>query len=774
MLSEIFLAVLVVVVFILVAVDFYRTTDETLPGHADVPLHDVRPRTVGDTRGGRAEAFLPESAAVHDVGPTWRPESVSPSADGHQYARTGPSPVHGRSRRGLKDWPVRSRLLLLVIIPAVAVTVAAFCVVRIADILRGAPTHSPSVGAIVSALAIGVVVIIVLLLASWFAILVARSVLQPLHRLRVGVLEMSGVRLPDTVRHNKENNGDGGPSDMKPIDVDSSDEIGELARAFEQMRREMLRLAANEAAVRGKLDGMFVNLSHRSQSLVERQIRIIEGLEQGEKDRERLASLFKMDRIAARMHRNSQNLLILAGHDIATGWNQPVALVNVIRAAVSEIEEYERVSLNAQPDITVRGPAVNDVVHLFAELIENATSFSAAEMPVDISGQLMTSGGVVVDITDRGVGMSAKEMAYANWQLENQPAKDINVLKWMGLFVVARLAARHGIRIRLQQAEFGGLTALVWLPDEVIAYQGAAASPRPGRFGDVGSRPGLHEEVAHPGYATTEQRVTSTRSTEFTPGYEEMRDMPLDRRLTSDTRRPPSPTWSAGNSQSAFRADEPSGTVRGRGSRLPDAMGQHAGVSGQQVQDPGDGAGAGDIVGGTLLTGQLSAPGLSASGQSEMSQFASAPMQTGATLSRETNSADGSVIVPPAEDLAETHRLPIFDAVESHWFRGDRKVPDASGLTDAAGSRWSSPADEGWHAAQTVDSPSSGGQTTAGLPKRLPNANLVPGAIPSTQPVAPNRSAAEARDRLAGFQRGFTQGRAVGSETANPGGVDES
>lgn len=773
MLSEILLAALVLVVGFLVAVDFSRTSSESLPGHADELSHDVRPMMVGDTHSGPSEGFLREPAVVHDVGPTRRPESISPSAGGRHYSRTGPSPVHERSRRGLKDWPVRTRLLLLVIIPAAAVTAVAFCVVRIADILRGAPNHSPSVSAILSALAIGVVVIIVLVLASWFTILVARSVLQPLHRLRVGALELSGVRLPDAIRRIRENNGEGGPSDMEPIDVDSSDEIGEVARAFDQMRREVLRLAANEAAVRGKLDGMFVNLSHRSQSLVERQIRIIESLEQGEQDRERLASLFKMDRIAARMHRNSQNLLILAGHNAATGWNQPVALVNVIRAAVSEIEEYERVSLNAQPDITVRGPAVHDVVHLFAELIENAASFSAAEMPVEISGQLLNSGGAVVDVTDRGVGMSAKEMAYANWQLENQPAQDINALKWMGLFVVARLAARHGIRIRLQQAEFGGLTALVWLPDEVIAYQGAAASPRPGRFGDVGSRPGLHEEVVHPGYATTEQRVTSARSTEFVPGYEEMRDMPLGRRLTSDARRSPSPTWSASNPRSAFRADEPPGTVRGPGSRLSDAIGQHVGVSGQQAQDPGDGA-AGDIARGTLLTGQLSAPDLSASGQSEMSQFASTAMQTVATLSQETSSADGGVVVPPAEDLAETHRLPIFDAVESHWFRSGRKVPGGSGLTGAAGSGWSSPADEGWHAAETVDSPSSGGQTTAGLPKRLPNANLVPGAIPSTQPVAPNRSAAAVRDRLAGFQRGFTEGRAVGSETANPGGEDES
>jgi signal transduction histidine kinase len=234
------------------------------------------------------------------------------------------------------------------------------------------------------------------------------------------------------------NNGDSGPSDTELIDIDSSDEIGQVARAVDQMGREVLRLSASETGVRSNLDAMCVNLSQRSQSLEERQMRLIQSLERGEQDRDRLASLFKMNHIAARMHRNSQNLLIVVGRDPATSWNQPVALVNVIRAAVSEIEEYERVSLNAQPDVAVRGPAVNDVVHLLAELIENATSFSAAEMSVEISGQLLTSGGVLVDVTDRGVGMAAKEMAYANWQLENQSAKEINVLKWMGLFVVSR------------------------------------------------------------------------------------------------------------------------------------------------------------------------------------------------------------------------------------------------------------------------------------------------------------------------------------------------
>jgi hypothetical protein len=268
--------------------------------------------------------------------------------------------------------------------------------------------------------------------------------------------------------------------------------------------------------------------------------------------------------------------------------------------------------------------------------------------------------------------MSAKEMAYANWQLENQSAKEINVLKWMGLFVVARLAARHGIRVRLQQAEVGGLTALVWLPDEVVEYQSSAA-PRLDRFGDAGSRPDSREAAAvHPGH----------------------RDTPLARRLKSDPDR---------------------------------GFGHEA---------------AGDITERTLLAGRPSNDGM---------------------------------VVPPAEDLEQTRSLPIFDTVESNWFSGNSKAPVRSGPTAAAGSGWVSPADEGWRAARTADSPSAGGETAAGLPRRSPNANLIPGAIPpSTQPASPNRSAAAARDRLAGFQRGVTEGRAAASGTADPAGQDES
>ncbi len=464
--------------------------------------------------------------------------------------------------------------------------------------------------------------------------------------------------MPDAIHHVSENNGEGAPSDTRPIDVDSSDELGEVGRAFNQMRSEMLRLAANEAALRGRLDAMFVNLSHRSQSLVERQIRLIDHLEQGELDSERLANLLKMNRIASRMHRNSQNLLVLAGHEIPSDWNQPIALVNVVRAAVSEVEDYERVSLTAQPDIAVRGPAVNDVVHLLAELIENATSFSAGDMQVDISGRVLTSGGILIDITDRGVGMAPKELAQANWRLEHPPTADINVPKWMGMFVVARLAARHGIRVRLQQADFGGLTALTWLPGELLTDQGAVPPSRLSSFGSAGSRrrlpePGLPETATDPGYAAAEQRVTASRSPQFVPAREDVPPAPLGRRSIPEAGRLPGST--ASGPRPTFHPRPPA-TVGPSGPGLSDSAGERVGVSGQQAPARGDE----DPSAGTFAAAPLS--GLAPQWRSETSQSASAPVANQAPAGQE-KSAQSAVIIPPVEAPAETRRLPIYDSV---------------------------------------------------------------------------------------------------------------
>ncbi len=324
-----------------------------------------------------------------------------------------------------------------------------------------------------SAVIISVITLVLLILVLLITTFVARSMIRPLRRLREDALDIAGTRLPDMVRRLSETEGTDESVEIEPIAVSSTDEIGEVARAFDQVHREAVRLAADEAMLRGNLNAMFVNLSRRSQSLIERQISLIDSLEQGEQDSGRLSSLFRLDHLATRMRRNSENLLVLAGHEASRRWSQPVPLVDVLRAAISEIEQYERVVLNVQPGITVVGQAVNDVVHLVAELVENATTFSPEDTQVTVSGQPLTSGGVLLDITDGGVGISDQEMGHANWRLDNPPVVDVGVSRRMGLFVVGRLAARHGVRVRLRHASNGGLTALVWLPDTVAAQEGA-------------------------------------------------------------------------------------------------------------------------------------------------------------------------------------------------------------------------------------------------------------------------------------------------------------
>ena len=707
--------------------------------------------------------------------------------------------------------------------------------------------------AIVTAIVIAGAVILVLILALLFTVVVGRSMVRPLRRLRAGALEVAGIRLPETVRRLSESDGDSPPTDVEPIDVDSLDEIGEVARAFDQVHREALRLAANEAALRGNVNAMFVNLSRRSQSLVERQIRLIDELEQGEQDPERLGSLFQMDHLATRMRRNSENLLVLAGHESSRRWNQPVPLVDVLRAAISEIEQYERVALNVQPGIAVRGPGVNDVVHLIAELAENATSFSSADTPVSVSGHLLSSGGVLLDITDQGVGMGGEEMAHANWRLDNPPVVDVAVSRRMGLFVVARLAARHGIRVRLRPASGTGLTALVWLPDEVVVHEGMGRPAGFGRLGDQTVRPAIAPlgpvglmppDRADAGRSVAEHEVAAARAPKFAPlrtdadgraplgpqrvpgagprpgrtggtstgplpavgagappatGYDLGRfgggppsEFPGDRSETGpmhaiEPEQPaaadgsPTSAWSvpaAWSTPSVWPADpatEAPETGAGPASRSiwPDTA--DAGRSAW----PENGAEAAPAAG----SGWAEEPAESGQSAPPAQPVFGAPVtgikafgNTFRTQDFPFRSADGEVIVPPAASLGEENRLPIFEAVESDWFRRGRPSMDWQGGQQEevmAGHAWSSPADDGWRAAEAAAVPASGGTTSAGLPRRVPQANLIPGTAAETPVPVPVRSAAATRERFASLQRGMREGRAASGNDRIDGTRDD-
>jgi len=658
--------------------------------------------------------------------------------------------------------------------------------------------------ALTYAILVGIAVLVVLGLALLLTVIVGRSMVRPLRRLRAGALEVAGVRLPDMVRRMSETDGTGVSFEVAPIDVDSSDEIGEVARAFDQVHREALRLAANEAALRGNVNAMFVNLSRRSQSLVERQIRLIDDLEQGEQDPERLSNLFQMDHLATRMRRNSENLLVLAGHDVSRRWNQPVALVDVLRAAVSEIEQYERVSMNVQPGIAVRGQAVNDVVHLVAELVENATAFSSAETPVTVSGHLLNSGGVLLDISDQGVGMGAEEMAHANWRLDNPPVVDVAVSRRMGLFVVARLAARHGIRVRLRPAPTGGLTALVWLPDESVTHESVSGGPGSRRFDRNGAAAGADSVEALPtagglgdewgsrrGRSAAEE-VNAARAPRFTPLHADNGDSATTASFPavnpswddssagppatpawgepapspSGENGPATPSWDNGSAAPASPSWDDTASP-------PPAAWENGVGSGSSSPPPAASTGPLPAVSETGPIPTFGAP-LSGDGASQPPQLPVRPPR--AFGSGGSVPGRREVVVPPAGPDGQGNRLPIFESVESDWFRRGRHSADRSASGSPAvetTSSWTSAADEGWRAAEAaVSKPASGGVTLSGLPKRVPKANLVPGTVDADPDAVPAqaRSASVTRQRFASFQRGVREARAAANREDDAGG----
>jgi signal transduction histidine kinase len=319
---------------------------------------------------------------------------------------------------------------------------------------------------------LSVILSVILLLAALAATFtVARSIVRPLRILRNDALQIASVRLPEKMLAIAEAEDPTAEPDVAPVSVGSTDEIGEVARAFDQVHREAVKLAANEAVLRRSMNAIFVNLSRRSQSLLLRLVKQIDSLEQSEDDPNRLASLFTMDHLVTRMRRHSENLLVFAGHESARKQTEPVALPDIVRAAVSEILEFGRVAVNVQPEISVAGQSVSDIVHLLAEILENATMFSSTHTMVHVTGEALPSGGVLINVIDRGVGLPADRLAELNYRLDKPPATDVSVSRHMGLFVVSHLAARHGVRVRLRQGESQGLTALVWIPERLITRQ---------------------------------------------------------------------------------------------------------------------------------------------------------------------------------------------------------------------------------------------------------------------------------------------------------------
>jgi hypothetical protein len=320
------------------------------------------------------------------------------------------------------------------------------------------------------ALVYTLILTLVLWLTVGLSFLMARSMVRPLQSLTRTANEVADERLPsvvDQLQHVKD------PRDLdvvpEPVPVNSRDEIGQVSSAFNSVHRVAIKVATEQAALRRSIRDMFINLARRSQNLIDRQLELLDDLERNETNPETLEHLFRLDHMATRMRRNAEDLIVLSGTEAGRHWVDPMTVTDVARAAAAEVEEYQRVEFLPMVDVDVAGHVAVDVIHLLAELIENATAFSPPNTKVQIAGQAVPHG-YVIEIEDRGLGMSDEELIEANKRLSNPPEIDFALSRVLGLYVVGRLSQRHDIKVQLRHSWYGGVTALTLLPHALLVW----------------------------------------------------------------------------------------------------------------------------------------------------------------------------------------------------------------------------------------------------------------------------------------------------------------
>jgi signal transduction histidine kinase len=338
----------------------------------------------------------------------------------------------------------------------------------------------------------GSLVLVLSVVALLIAIRMANALVRRLRRLRTNTLELADERLPSMVQR---------IADGHEVDVDAelirvdhgTDEIGQVAEAFETAQRTAVAAAAAEAKTRGGFNKVFLDIAHRSQIVVHRQLEVLDEAESKQGDPEHLELLFQLDHLATHARRNAENLLILGGGQPGRKWRTPVKLEDIVRSAISETEDFVRVSAVRLPEVKILGTVVADLIHLLAELVDNATSFSPPDAPVTVRGNIVGKG-VVVEVEDQGLGIGFEERDRLNETLRNPPDFQAMALagqRHLGLFVTGQLAKRHDILVSLQESAYGGIKAIVLIPlsaTQIEDQEQQQVSP-----GSGASRPGRHQ-----------------------------------------------------------------------------------------------------------------------------------------------------------------------------------------------------------------------------------------------------------------------------------------
>ncbi|GIE96076.1 histidine kinase [Paractinoplanes rishiriensis] len=702
-------------------------------------------------------------------------------------------------------------------------------------------------------------VLLVLIVAVALAVILARSLNLSLRRLREGALAVANRDLPDAVARLRDARalGEGGADDIinelrDPIRLSNKDEIGQVAQAFNVVHREAVRIAAEQAALRTSVSAMFLNLARRSQSLVDRMIGELDSIERTEEDPKRLARLFELDHLATRMRRNDENLLVLAGADSSAPRREDALLVDALRASQSEVELYNRIEFGTvDTDIAIAALAVNDVVRLVAELLDNATRFSPPNTTV-VADARRIRDYVVIQVEDRGLGLSEEQMDQLNRRLAEPPNVDVAAFRLMGLAVVSRLASRYGIRVELRANLEGGTVAQVILPSNIVVLPNRRETVPGMPAAELGATPsGLWEGQSSRAATATLPAIAPEPWRESAPQQSAHPQLPMfpSQRPTSlpevqpTPDRPPLPSR-GGPARPVTAADMYSQTQVTQAVPVIHAAApaQAAPMNGFRPAPtpmapppvppapPVDSGGWGAALAAmppvpsppiaSPVEDRNEAPIFVQMQQSWFRNHDSGPEEWGMPTagyapppnSSAAKAAPAPAPAPPAPAPVQgrqsaTIRKPAAATTAAPVPTAATRVPAAAAngsSSNGAGhhgagqngsgqngagqngsaqngsaqngsvpkprtaveDRWRTAADEGWQRAMAAAEPLDAGTTRSGLPKRVPQAQLVPGGVQGGTKTENRRSPDEVRGLLSAYHRGVQRGRTDGSAAA--------
>ncbi len=568
--------------------------------------------------------------------------------------------------------------------------VAAQLIDRTVPAITGAVTDQAA-AARTEAIRDSAIVLGAILLALLLVILVARSLIRPLRTLRDSALRVAHddlAREIDRVRSGKE------PEPVEPIPVHTTEEVGQVAHAVDELHEQAIFLAGEQSRLQLQVSDMFETLSRRSRTLVDQQLSLIDRLERNEEDPDRLESLFRLDHLAARMRRNGANLLVLAGSKVPREQADPVPVAALINAAASEVEDYTRVVTATVPDSEIVGSVAGDLVHLLAELLDNALRYSPPISQVRVSAVHTGNGGLVIEVSDIGLGMTESDLRVANTRLQSGGEVTPYTARHMGLFVVGRLAQQHGLVVRLRSTIAGeansGTTAGVYVPSELLL--------RAGMRDQLDTGPQSTPTDVHSGMAAA---------------------MALDE-VDSDY---------ANYADYADYGDEVGVDQLNGHSELPVAL------------LPQRSPGASGISGPPVEEDPAPQPEADAEDEDEpvAEQLRQAPVDTSAFFASRGQAATNGAHEPEPEpeelpqiaeeDSSTTAGVDdaIYQRMVSEWLVDPTELANSSDLD------WESVWDHGWSAAEAAEDAPVQAHTEHGLPVREPGARLVPGAAADPQ-----------------------------------------